>query len=97
MCTINIGLTAHMEGEVAGTAAEVITSAEETIDTVTTVTTLPFREQDREKAIVEADGGIKGPAKGDAMSVDDKDAGRNIIPGKNGNDPSTTSASNTSL
>lgn len=92
---INIGLTAHTEGEVAGTAVEVTTSAEEAMDTGATVNSLPFVDQDREEATAEVHGAIKDPAKGDAMSVDDQDAGRSIIPEKNENDPSTISASNT--
>jgi hypothetical protein len=94
-CTISIGLTAHTEGEVVDIAAEVIASAEEAMDTVITVNSHLFVDQDREEATVGVDRAIKGPAKEDAMSVDDKDAGRNIILVKNENDPSTTSASNT--
>jgi hypothetical protein len=94
-CTISIGLTARTEGEAADTAAEVTASAEEAMDTVTTVNPLPFVDQDYEETTVEIDGAIKGPARGDAMSVDDQDAGRSTIPGKNENDLSITSASNT--
>lgn len=79
------------------TAAEVTASAEEVMDTVTTVNSLRFVDQDRQETTGEVDGAIKGPAKGDAISVDDQAAGRSIIPGKNENDPSTTPASNTSL
>jgi hypothetical protein len=78
------------------TAAEVITSAEEAMDPVTTVNSLPFVDQDREETTGEVDGAIMGPAEGDAISVGDQDAGRSIIPGKNENDPSTTPTSNTS-
>lgn len=94
-CTISIGLTAHTEGEVVDTAAEVIASAEEAMDTVTTVKLLTFVDQDREEATVGVDGDIKGPAKGDAMSVGDQGAGRSIIPRRNEDNHSITSASNT--
>ncbi|KAJ5743510.1 hypothetical protein N7533_010612 [Penicillium manginii] len=79
------------------TAAEVITSKEEATDPETTVTSLHFVDQDREETTGEVNKAIKGPPKGDAISVDDQDAGRSILPGKNENDPSTTPASNTSL
>jgi hypothetical protein len=79
------------------TAAEVITSKEEATDPETTVSSLHFVDQDREETTGEVDEAIKGPPKGDAISVDDQDAGRSILPGKNENDPSTTPASNTSL
>ncbi|KAG2000891.1 hypothetical protein GB937_010728 [Aspergillus fischeri] len=94
---ISIRLIAHTEGEVVDTAAEIITSAREAMDMVTAVNSLPFVDQDHEEATVEVDGAIKGPAKGDAISVDDQDAGRSTILGKNKNNPLTTSASNTSL
>ena len=93
--TISIRLTARTEGEVADTAAGVIASTEETTDTVTTGKSPPFVDQDREEATVGVDAAIKGPAKGDAMSVDDQGAGRSIIPGKNEDNRSITSASNT--
>jgi hypothetical protein len=93
--TITTGLTAHTEGEVVDTAAEVIASAEEAMDTVTTVNSLHFVDQDYEEATVGLDGAIKGPAKGDAMSVDDQGAGRSTIPGRNEDNHSITSASNT--
>ncbi|KAJ5900234.1 uncharacterized protein N7473_004304 [Penicillium subrubescens] len=51
--TISIGPTGHTEGEVVDTAAEVIASAEEAIDSVTTVNSLPFVDQDHEEATVE--------------------------------------------
>ncbi|KAJ6039209.1 hypothetical protein N7460_007241 [Penicillium canescens] len=79
------------------TAAEVTTSAEEVMDTATTVNSLPFVDKDREETTGEVDGAIKGPTKGDAISVDNQDAGRSIIPGKNKIDPLTTPANNTSL
>ena len=53
------------------TAVEVITSTEEAMDTVTTVNSLPFVDQDREETTREVDGVIKGPAEGDAISMDD--------------------------
>ncbi|KAJ6019518.1 hypothetical protein N7522_001585 [Penicillium canescens] len=79
------------------TAPEVTTSAEGVMDTATTVNSLPFVDQDREETTGEVDGAIKGPTKGDAISVDNQDAGRSIIPGKNEIDPLTTPANNTSL
>jgi hypothetical protein len=83
MSTISIGLTVHTEEEVADTAAEATTSAKEAMDTATTVNSPPFVDRDREEDTVEVDEEIKGPARGDAMSVDDQDAGRSIIQGKN--------------
>jgi len=94
-CTISIGLTAHTEGEVADTAAEVIASAEEAMDTAITGNSLPFVDRDHEEATVGVDEDIKDPAKGDAMSAEGQDAGRSTIPGRNEDNLSITSASNT--
>jgi hypothetical protein len=52
-------------------------------------------DQDHKEATVGVDRAIKNPAKEDTISVDDKDTSQNIILEKNENDPSTTSASNT--
>lgn len=93
--TISIGLTAHTEGEVADTAAEVIASAEEAMDTAITGNSLPFVDRDHEEATVGVDEDIKEPAKGDAMSTEGQDAGRSTIPGRNEDDLSITSASST--
>lgn len=94
-CTISIGLTAHTEGAVADTAAGVIASAEEAIDTVTIGNSRPFVDQDHEEATMEVNGAIKGPARGDAMSAESQDAGRSTIPGRNEDNHSITSGSST--
>jgi hypothetical protein len=94
-CMISIGLTAHTEEEVVDLAAEATTSAEEAIGTVTTANLLLFVDWDHEETTVEVDGTTKGPARGDAMSVESQDAGRSITPGRNEDNHSITSASNT--
>lgn len=69
-CTISIGLTVHTEEEVGDIAAEATTKAGEAMSTATTVSLHPFVDPDHEETTVEVGGGTKGPARGDAMSVE---------------------------
>lgn len=104
---ISIGLTARTEEEAADTAAGIIANAEGAMDIATTMNPRVFVDQDCEEATVEVeevirdfdevikDPAIKDFAKGNAMSVDNQDAGRSIIPGRNEDDLLITSASNT--
>jgi len=95
MCMISIGLTARTEEKAADTAVGAIANAEEAMDIATTMEPPGFRDQDREEATTEADEAIKNPAKGNAMSADDKDAGQSIILGRNRDDLLITSANST--